>query len=116
MRKMDRRQKHELLVQVGECLDHCRRCHYGKHPNLDIEICEVCPVYEEISALRERLFPNRKEDFSNRKIQAILEKGPDISKSELEYLIYVKVPNRVIADRLEMRVKDLNRLVEHLGI
>ena len=113
---MDKQQKRALLLRVGECLDYCRRCHYGKHPHVDIEICEVCPVYEEISRLRESLFPNRKEDFSNRKIQAILEKGPDISKSELEYLIYVKVPNRVIADRLEMRVKDLNRLIEHLGI
>ena len=116
MKKMDRRKKHELLVQVGECLDKCRKCYYGRHPNLDIEICEVCPIYEEIDGLRAELFPNRKEDFRNRRIQAILEKGPDISKSELEYLLYVKVPNRVIADRLEMRVKDLNRLIESLGI
>ena len=116
MNKMDKKQKHELLVQVGECLDQCRKCYYGKHPNVDIEICELCPVYEQISSLRKQLFPNRKEDFSNKRIQSILEKGPDITKNELEYLIYVKVPNRVIADRLEMRVKDLNKLIDSLGI
>ena len=116
MKKMDRQQKRALLLQVGECLDHCRRCHYGKHPHLDIEICELCPVYEEINELRKRLFPNRKEDFSNKRIQAILEKGPYISKSELEYLIHVKVPNRVIADRLEMGVRELNKMIDSLGV
>lgn len=114
MNKMDKRRKHELLVQVGECLDRCRRCHYGKHP--DLEICDLCPVYLEISGLRNELFPNRKEDFANKRIQSILEKGPDITKSELEYLICVKVPNRVIADRLDMGVRDLNKLIDFLGI
>ena len=114
MDKMNKQQKRALLLQVGECLDHCRKCYYGKHP--DIEICEACPIYEQISGLRKQLFPNRKEDFSNKRIQAILEKGPDITKNELEYLIYVKVPNRVIADRLDMKVKELNKLIDSLGI
>lgn len=114
MNKMDKQKKRALLLQVGECLDQCRKCYYGKHPN--IEICETCPIYEQISGLRKELFPNRKQDFSNKRIQAILEKGPDITKHELEYLIYVKVPNRVIADRLEMGVRELNRLIESLGI
>ena len=112
--KMDKQKKKELLQQVGECLDRCRMCHYVKPHN--IEICEGCPLYEEISELRAQLFPDRKSDFRNKRVQAILEKGPDITKNELEYLIYVKVPNRVIADRLDMGVRELNRLLESLGI
>ena len=116
MNKMDKQKKRALLLQVGGCLDHCRKCYYGKHPNVDMEICDMCPVYEQLSGLRKELFPNRKQDFSNKRIQAILEKGPDITKHELEYLIYVKVPNRVIADRLEMGVRELNKLIDSLGI
>ena len=112
--KLEKEKKIELLQRVGGCLDKCRLCHYAKPHR--IEICEGCPNYEEINKIRKQLFPDRAKDFSNTQIQNILKKGQLINKNELEYLLAVKVPIRVIADRLDMGVRELNQLIESLGI
>lgn len=114
VQKMGKEKKRQLLLQVGERLDRCRMCHYVKPHN--IEICEGCPNYEEINNLRKQLFPDRSRDFSNKQIQSILKKGDMINRNELEYLLTVKVPIRVIADRLNMGVRELNHLIDSLGI
>lgn len=112
--KIEKDKKIELLQQVGGCLDRCRMCHYVKPHR--IEICEGCPTYEEINNLRKQLFPDRTKDFSNSRIQNILKKGQLITKNDLEYLLAVKVPIRVIADRLDMGVRELNQIIDSLGI
>ena len=114
MKKLDKQVNHELLVQVGACLDRCQRCHYVSP--LKWEICEGCPNYEEISDIRARLFPERKKDFQNKKIQSILAKGDLINKTELEYLLVANVPVRVIADNMDVTVKELKSMIDSVGL
>ncbi|WP_172419011.1 hypothetical protein [Geobacillus subterraneus] len=41
--------KHAVLIEIGKCLDKCRKCPYGRkalHP-----ACQLCSVYEEMRCL-----------------------------------------------------------------
>lgn len=107
-------ERQRLRLQVIDCLDRCRRCQYGD--GAISAFCEICPTYQEMRGLCEALCPDRSHEYAPANVRAVLEKGPAMGKNDLEYLIAARVPNRMIADRMQVGVRELNRIIENLGI
>ena len=114
MKKASKHERQRVRLQVIESLDRCRRCHYGNQGITSF--CEICPTYELLRKHAGELCPDRSNEYTQKNARIILEKGQLITKNDLAYLIAARVPNRLIADRMDIGVRELNQMIERLGI
>ena len=73
--------------------------------------CPGCEVCQKIEALREELDRPPEEKFKH-----ILEKGQDMTKSDIEFLLGNGVSKRLIQEAMNMNKSAFYKLLEQLGI
>lgn len=73
--------------------------------------CPGCEVCQKIEALREELDRPPEEKFKH-----ILEKGQDMTKSDIEFLLDNGVSKRLIQEAMNMNKSAFYKLLEQLGI
>ncbi|MEK3887474.1 hypothetical protein [Bacillus sp. FSL K6-3431] len=106
--------KKAARIQIGDLLDKCKGCPkyetVSRSLTEQVRNCSGCSVFEELRDLSAVLdIPN------DVKIQSILCKGPDMSLSEVTFLLECEINRRVLQKALKMGQPAFYSLLEVLG-
>jgi DNA replication protein DnaC len=99
--------------QIDELLVKCRKCPKHNPRGYYLHECRGCPILDELQALGEQLH-QKKPRKQEERIRSILEKGQDMTTSEVHYLIKSGVPKKKISQALDMHQQTFDRLLEKM--
>lgn len=106
--------KRKARIKIGNLLDQCEECPNSLQKKKHREVCVGCVVYEQLNILRPFIDGNEaKQKVSER--ESYLAKGPDMSKSELKWLLEEKVPPLQIYRALQVDKKEYYELLTMYG-
>lgn len=99
-----------LLNQCDSC-DNRRAYKRGFKKEIQEAACAGCPVHEHLSQIRPLI-----DDYRSDKCKRILEKGEDMTTSEIVYLVKHNVKKTDIRDALGMNDAYFREMLQHLGL
>ena len=102
-----------IYDQIEEQLAICRRCPKHNPRGYYIKECRGCWVLDQLQELGKQLEKKRTSSEDER-IRMILEKGQDMTTSEIRYLIKNGVTQKRISQALGMDPSTFGRLLENM--
>lgn len=96
-----RSKKHRIFLELGALID--------RHNQTDtsFEKCPGCAICDKIAEVRHQL-----DQLQNQKIWQILQKGENMTKEELRYLLSKDVDRKVIARSLNISTQTLQKYLK----
>jgi hypothetical protein len=103
----------KIYDEIDDLLANCRKCPKHNPRGYYIKECRGCSVLDELQALGKQLY-QKKPRKQEERIRSILEKGQDMTTSEVRYLIKNGVTQKRISHALGMDPNTFGRLLENM--
>lgn len=110
--------KRKIMLKIGELLDQCRECPKNECDTRTEEeraqTCGGCRVYEQIKECRK--YVGAEGSFYSHKVNQVLAKGPDMTRSDIVYLLEKGVYRRDIQKATGLSVLRFNETLFNYGL